>query len=280
MTLTYFEQISESYALDFSTSKNLNAGISTGQWSSRWIQGSVPAAAVAPTGLAAAVLSNASAGAIPFVNPVSPRKAYLTEIVGSAFTTFHPGSIELHDRLVHCGGLLGNIVTTQTVSGFDLQTLGGTSNLTARVGAADYSEVLWWLEWYVDTGATASNATVNVTYNNGTTGNLSIVAMGRIQSRMLQLNSLVPAVDSGKFIRGVNSVTLSASTGTAGNFGITATRYLASTPYTLTSHTPVKSDWSQTSIPEIISSSCLFVVNTQGGNAGTSTRLDGKIIYA
>ena len=119
-------------------------------------------------------------------------------------------TIEIHDRLVELGGLNGTLTTTQTITGFDLNTLSGTNNIENRIGDANYSDVQWWLEWYVVTGTTNVNWTVNVTYNDGTTGNVVLVAPGsqfRL-SRMVPINPWIPDTAAGKYIRGVNSVTL------------------------------------------------------------------------
>ncbi|MBZ4284015.1 hypothetical protein LAJ55_14505, partial [Streptococcus pneumoniae] len=77
-----------------------------------------------------------------------------------------------------------------------------------------------------DGGATASNATINGTYNDASTGHLSLLAVGGTirAGMMFPLTPLIPSADQGKFIRGINSVILSAATGSAGNFGFTCTR--------------------------------------------------------
>jgi hypothetical protein len=163
-------------------------------------------------------------------------------------------NLEIHDRLAHMGGLSGTVITAQTV-GLDLATLACPAD---RLGAADYSDVAWWLEWYTATGATASNATVNVTYSDGSTGNLTAVAVGgtaMAASRMIQLNPLNTNVLS---IKGINSVTLSASTGTAGSFGITATRPRAAMSTGGVANVQQTFDWAQLGLPNIPNNSCLF----------------------
>jgi hypothetical protein len=74
--------------------------------------------------------------------------------------------------VAHFGGLNGTLTTAQTVS-LDLSTLLATDNINLRKGDNNYSDVQWWLEWYTATGATAVTATIAVTYNDGTTGNLT-----------------------------------------------------------------------------------------------------------
>ena len=95
---------------------------------------------------------------------------------------------------------------------------------------------------------------------------------------MLSLNSLVPAASSGKYIRAVNNVTLSATTGTAGSFGVTATRprMTLSAPI---ANMKFVADWAQLGFPEIFNESCLFpIVLTSTTSTGT-VRGGGKISH-
>jgi hypothetical protein len=199
---------------------------------------------------------------------------YFSVAVSNATTT-----VEIHDRLMHMGGLNGTSTTAQTV-GIDLSTNLDNSNLAERIGDTDYSDVNWWLEWYTATGATASTATINVTYNDGTTGSLTAVVLAatRPASHMISLNTLVPSAASGKFIRAVNSVTLSASTGTAGNFGVTATRIRADLSV-IVANLKASANWADLGLPEIKNSSGLFpIVLTPTTSSGT-VRGGGKIIH-
>jgi hypothetical protein len=129
---------------------------------------------------------------------------------------------------MHMGGLSGTVTTAQTVN-LDLNANLATDNLDERKGDANFSDVQWWLEWYTDTGSTAVTATVGVTYNDGTSGNLSAISLAatRRASLMVPLNPLVHPCGGGRqdsFKATWTGVTLSATTGTAGSFGVTATR--------------------------------------------------------
>ena len=232
-------------------------------------QGAIPAAT--------AVCNNNTLGTINFAQQTLPARsygAYLELATGNAAMT-----LELHDRLAHMGGLSGTLATAQTVN-LDLSTLLATDNLSERKGDADYSDVQWWLEWYTATGATVVTATVAVTYNDGTTGNLTAqsLAATRPASHAITLNSLIPAAQSGKFIRGVVSVTLSATTGTAGSFGVTATRPRMAISSPIANFKSI-SDWAQLGVPEIYNSSAVFpMVLTPTTSSGT-VRGGGKIAH-
>jgi hypothetical protein len=208
----------------------------------------------------------------------SPRQSYLGTL--SAASSVGGTTLEIHDKLIHRSGLDGRGAGAQNTTGFDLNSFLATNNIGARIGDANYSDVQWWLEWYTATGGTPTNATVNVTYNDATTGNLTAIALAATirASRMVPLNSAIPAADSGKYIRGINSVTLSADTGTTGNFGVTATRYRASvfmpTPNKLYSNI-----WAETGLPEIYNQSCLFPIGLATTATMGNVRIDANIIH-
>lgn len=230
-------------------------------------QGAIPAAA--------AVCNNALVGAIGFTQQTAPATsygAYLEAATGNASMT-----VELHDRLAHMGGLSGTLTTAQTV-GIDFSALS-SDNIVARRGDSNYSDIQWWLEWYTATGSTAVTATVNVTYNDGTTGSLSVsLAATRPASLMIPLNGLIPAAGAGKYIRGIVSVQLSATTGTAGSFGVTATRPRMTIGCPIANYKFV-ADWAALGLPEIFNSSCLFpIVLTSTTSSGT-VRGGGKIAH-
>lgn len=224
-----------------------------------------------------ATCNNTTVGTIGFNQQTSPSTsygAYLEIATGNAAMT-----MELHDRLANMGNLNGTLTTAQSVN-LDLSTLLSTDNINVRKGDANYSDVQWWLEWYTATGVTAVTATITVTYNDGTTGNLSVLSLAatRPASHMIPLNSLIPSAQSGKFIRGIVSVTLSATTGTAGNFGVTVTRprMTLSSPF---ANFKFIADWAQLGLPEIYNSSAIFpIVLTSTTSTGT-VRGGGKIAH-
>ena len=180
---------------------------------------------------------------------------------------------------MHMGGMSGIVATAQTAS-VDVSANLATSNLDARKGDANYSDISWWLEWYTDTGSTVVTATVNVTYNDASTGNLTAVSLAatRRATFMQLLNGLIPAADSGKYIRAVNTVTLSATTGTAGSFGVTATRYRAAL-YKPIANARFTGDWAGLGLPEMQNYSCLQLIQIAGAASTGAVRATGKIIH-
>jgi hypothetical protein len=246
-----------------------------GQFHSLFRATGQPGQGAIPT--AAAVCNNNLLGAMNFTQQVDPATSYFVDLEGSNGSN-NSTTMEIHDRLMHMGGLVANIATSQVVN-LDLNANLATDNLDARKGDSNFSDVQWWLEWYGDTGATAANLTINVTYHDGTSGDLTLVAVGGTvrASRMIPLNSLIPAAASSKFIRDVNSATLSVSTGTAGNFGFTATRLRASL------YKPIAFGKFEKGLNElnneIKNGACLFPLQIAGSTTTGAVRASGKIIH-
>jgi hypothetical protein len=249
------------------------ANQTAGGFASLWRATGQPAQAAIPT--VAAVPTSATLGAMGFANQTTPVKSYIGWL--NANSSNNGNNVEIHDRLVHNGGLSLALATSQTTTGLDLATLAVPAE---RVGDANYSDVQWWLELYADGGATAANATINVTYNDSTTGNLNVLAVGGTlrASRMLPLTPLIPTAQQGKFIKGINSVILSVSTGTAGNFGFTATRPRTSVAINLANKTETF-DWAQLGFPEVPNNSCLQIVMVCITTSTGTLRGGGKIAH-
>lgn len=246
-----------------------------GQYHSLWRANGQPGQGAIPG--AAAACTNALTGGMGFTQQTNPATSYggwANATCSNAAVT-----IEIHDRLAHMGGLSGTSVAAQTV-GIDMNTLRGSNNIAARMGDANYSDIQWWLEWYTDTGGTAVTATVNVTYSDGSTGNLTGVSLAatRRASFMQLLNSYIPAAQSGLYIRGVNTVTLSATTGTAGNFGVTATRPRMTMPLNIANKTEYFT-WADLGFPEIFNTSCLFLIELASTTSTGTVRGGGKICH-
>lgn len=246
-----------------------------GQIFSLWRATGQPAQGAIPT--TAALCTKALAGAMSFVNQTTPVTSYLAWLSLTAGNSAI--GLEVHDRIAHLGGLVLNVTTSQTVTGLNL-TAGGLNPPSARLGDANYSDGQWFLDVYTDGGATASNATINVTYNDASTGNLTVLAVGGTlrAGRRIPLTPQIPTADQGKFIRGINNVFLSASTGTAGNFGFTYTRQRTGLGLDAAFKT-VPFDWAALGLPSIENDACLELVMTCSTTSTGTLRGQGKIAH-
>jgi hypothetical protein len=230
---------------------------------SLWRATGIPAQGAIPA--TAALCTNALLGSMNFTNQTLPDLNYIDY---AHFNSSNAAmSIEIHDRLAQMGGLVLNVLTSQNV----LMNLATLAIPNARLGDSNYNQVSWWLEVYSDGGATASNATINVTYDDDSTGNLAVVAVGGTL-RASRLIPLIPAVN-GRRIKGINTVILSASTGTAGNFGFTATRQKSVCPLNIANRTEVF-DWAQLGRADVQNDSALALI------VQTSTTTTGTLIGA
>lgn len=245
-----------------------------GQYHSLWRATGQPGQGAIPA--AAANCNQSTTGCLTFNQQTAPANSYLAYL--EAASSNSAMTLEVHDRLRHMGGLNGTLTTAQPV-GMDLNGVT-TDNMAARIGDANYSDIQWWLEWYTDTGATVVTATVAVTYSDGTTGNLTAVSLAttRRASFMQPLNGLIPAGAAGKFIRAVNTVTLSPSTGAAGNFGVTATR-LRGSLFLPIANAKFSADWASLPINAIPNSACPFIAVLASTTSTGLLRGGGKIAH-
>lgn len=255
--------------------KSSIANLAAGQFASLWRATGQPAQGAIP-GTTPAIPTKATLGAISFNNPTSPVQSYIGWLFANSAN--NAMTLEIHDRIAHMGGLVLNVTTSQAITGLDLSS-GGLNPPSARLGASDYSDINWWLEVYTDGGATASNATINCTFDDGSAANLNVQAVGGTlrAGRLIPLTPLIATAQQGKFIRQINSVILSASTGTAGNFGFTATRPRTVIDLPLANKTEV-CDWAQLGLPNIADDSCLQLVMLTSTTSSGLLRGGGKII--
>jgi hypothetical protein len=235
---------------------------------SLWRATGFPAQGAIPT--AAAVCSNSLLGALPLSTRTGAQQRGIVQLAVQMAAIGH--TLIGEDRLAHMGGLSGIVTTAQTVN---VDVSGATNNLPERIGAADFSNVEWYLEWYIATGATVSTPTAQVTYHDNTTGSVNIWVNGATAlpasvgaSRRYKISPT-----NGKFIKSIQTVTLSASTGTAGNFGVTAVRRLAHHECTVASALQIR-DWSMLALPIVADNACvtfgqMCITTTTGATTGT-----------
>jgi len=226
---------------------------------SGWMMTGSPTVGVAPTTWAHPTAATAGTWAPKYANSSGgTNRLLLTDIV----MTNAGQSLILRDRIGHMGGMSGIVTTAQTVA--------ATLTAPAADGRCDVSgsDVEWFLEWYTATGATGVNATVAVTYDDASTGNVVVALPATVPAyRMYRIQ---PAV-AGRTIKGITSVTLSATTGTAGNFGVTATKKLATSFLAVAGYNDTR-DWARLAMPKIGSNACLF------GTFWTTTTTLGTVL--
>jgi hypothetical protein len=220
----------------------------TGAWP---LQGAIPSTAATP--------DNTTLGGFTYTDP-GDGLCYVGKWDMQAASA---AGFILYDRLGHMGGLSGTSTGSQTVN---------VTIPSSRLANVDGSNVEWFLEWYGDTGATASNCTVTYTDQTDTSRTAPVIAVGGTvrSSRVIQI---VP--NAGQTIKTVASLQLSASTTTAGSFGVTAARRIAAIN-TPSATNPSTLDAFQLGIPQIPRSACLWIVQLCSATSTgiTTGRLD------
>lgn len=197
-------------------------GLPTGRLHSLWRYDGVPTAGDIPT--SAAIPDNSTTGALKQGSNTSGYEKFLYSF---CVTGLYAGSFIVYDRLMHCGGLSGTVTTAQTVQGDPASPALTRYNTNSTcVGNMIMVEV------YTTIGSTARTITASYTNQAGTSGQTSVATtIGSTgfngQSRAIILP--LAAGDTG--VQAVKEVTLSASTGTAGNFGVSIIRPLAITGF-------------------------------------------------
>lgn len=216
-----------------------------GQFTSLWTFNGYNGTGAAPGGTARNP-TNTTTGAIGQSNPTGGRQKYLC-----SFPVYsnNNGVFVLYDRLADISGLSGTVTTAQNTTGLSVNRYTGTESVGNQI----------WLEIYTIVGTTATTATVSYTNQAGTSGRTSkAVVFGATARREATRHIRVPLADGDTGVRSVESVTLAATTGTAGDFGVVIARELTM-GITSSSGTGMMTDLltQLPSLPEIKTDACL-----------------------
>lgn len=223
-----------------------------GQPTSLWRAAGIPAQGAIPT--SAAVCNGSLLGTLSAVPTLTgEEKCYLARMF--LVSTVTAVDVQVHDRLVHMGGMSGIVTTPQTAA---VTLVGMSADRTGPLTALQ-----WWLEWYVDTGVTARVATVTYTNEAGTSGQTTTVSIAAT-TRAGRMMAIIPT--NGEGIRSIESVTLNGTTGTLGNFGVTATRALGGLSLGVANAGTV-GDWASLGLPEVHQDACLSMIMLPGTTA-------------
>lgn len=177
-----------------------------GQYS-LWRHAGFPASGVAPGGTARNP-TNATLGALPMTDPGGGRQKWLT---GMQLTvTFGSSAVFcLADRLADFSGLNGTTLTSQNT----------TSLAVSRYTDGLDNEI--WVEIYTQIGATGKTITATYTDDGNISRTTDAVVIGGTGFREVGRFIRLPLDPASFGVKSVQSVLLSGSTGTAGDFGVT-----------------------------------------------------------
>jgi hypothetical protein len=188
-----------------------------GRGCSLWEYDGMPAKGAVPT--SGAIPDRTTQGAIPFTAPGGSRDKHL---IGASITPLTAGVFLLYDRLFHEGGLSGTSTAAQTIQGST-----PTPALTRNTGGAGN---IAFYEIYTTLGTTATTLTMTYTNQGGTGSRTSTINIGSTGFREVTRMQRIPLAAGDSGIRAIEQIQLTATTGTAGNFGITIAQPLAWIP--------------------------------------------------
>lgn len=186
--------------------------VTAGSMVSMWAFPGQPGAGSAPT--TAAIPTRATAGALRHTNPGGGRQRWLR----SAYAQTWAGcQVIIYDRLLHCGGLSGTVTTAQAV-GTDVTRYAGQQSIGNIIIAEVYSLI----------GSTVRSVSCNYLDKDGTARASGSVVFGGGNARQPGHSVIIPynTTAGANSVTRVVDVTLSASTGAVGNWGITIARPL------------------------------------------------------
>lgn len=266
MSITTYDQLIAALARAqvFDWNKATIATQAAGGYTSLWLGAGSPLAGTIPTTVTA-TCTNSLTGTWPF-QAGGTLTTYLGRLVWSGATQH---TLFLYDRLSHLGGLVGNSTVTQMTASIGIPT--------SRNAASDGSDVHWFAEIYTAIGTTATSLTINYTNENGSVGYATFITFGGaspagIASRIYRI---IPT--TSRYIKSIQSVRLTATTGTAGSFGITCAKLVCEFP----SGTPNMGtifDFAQLGMPVIPDSGCLWLVGLLSAAATGAQQGDLRLI--
>jgi len=236
-----------------------------GRGASLWIYDGMPAAGATPG--ATSIPNKTTTGAIPFTAPGGGREKLL---IGASVTPVIAGVYLLYDRLLHVGGLNATLTTDQTVQG-TTPSPALTRN-TGGVGNMAFYEV------YSLIGSTATTLTMTYTDQDGNTGQTSTISIGGTGFREVTRMQRIPLAAGDSGIRAIDKIALTATTGAAGNFGVTIAQPLAWIPVGAGGSMGWR-DYTTglPGIPAIDSNACLALMYIP--NVATATELMGCLSF-
>ena len=234
----------EGASLSFATGTvaTSNAGRLYDAWAFQVPAGTAPTTAAVPTRTTAGAFGqqNGGSGALG--------------IVGMNLGGGLPVTVLVADRLSHQGGLSGTVATAQTTN---LPT-SALTRYTDGVG------VMIALTIYTQIGTTATTVTASYTNQSGTSGRTTpAVAIGGTFNREANRLFPLPLQSGDTGVRSVESVTLAATTGPAGAFGVMLFKPLyASSAFA--QGNIIAADFvtgnAGGGLPEIVDDACLFPI--------------------
>jgi len=215
-----------------------------------WNINGFPSKGLTPTDASVCTHNTVGSWVLPTINP--GEKLYLAKVAGSSSAV---GQLLVFDRLCNMAGLNGTLTTSQDVN-LDIVEPAAQGRCEP-----DGAGVLWGAEWYADTGSTARTLTVTYTNQDDISGRTTTISL-KATCRNGYVIPIIPN-NSDLKIKSIQSVQLNATTGTAGNFGITARKRIAEIPIPIVGVGGL-ADYASLAMPELVGIECLELLYVCG----------------
>ena len=237
-----------------------------------WRATGIPDVGSVPATGSGTVPTSATTGAFVIQNPAAGKQRYLTNVAGMGSDNLLQCQVTLIDVLWFNSGLSGTLTSSQTIN--------STALTRYTTGKGNYIAAICWTA----TGATASNITVSYTNENGTSGRTTVstgfftghfsYGSGAPVADQVQI---LPLQDGDYGVQSIQSATLSASTLTAGDWGL-----MIYHPISISDRRGLFNQINQLGdgLPEVMSDACLNVIRvipnstTINKTAGLITMVD------
>jgi hypothetical protein len=248
---------------DYVIAKTSIATQGAGGFTSLWRGGGIPAQGGVPTATGTTCLSTLT-GSLGTVTVATGQTCYLSNLAVNGSLAHH---FYVYDRILHNGGLVANSTASTALAGVDI------SGISDRYIATDASNIHWWAEIYTDIGTTGGLITFTYTSPTATSQSATVTIGG---SSPLNQDSrafrIIPA--AGHPIVSIQSFRFTTSTGTAGSWGIVASRQLTTVNMGQI-YIGVDRDFAGVGLPKVGQNACIYFVILS--STTSSGAIDGRV---
>lgn len=239
---------------------NAVQGSTAGLMYSSWDIDGTPGRGAKPTTCTAC--DNSTPGAIRLTAPGSGRQKWL---VSFARNSYRQGMGILYDRLVHITGLSGTSTSAQTVQGT------GPTPATPRNATTGRGNVIV-IEILTQIGTTATTVTASYIDQDGNTATTPAVSIGGTNRREAGRAFVMPLAAGDTGVKSVISITLAATTGTAGNIAVALIRPLFTIGASTCGGGALDFATGLPNLPELLGTECLALLDQTGTNGQRITQ--------
>lgn len=256
---TYSQQIF--FFKDARKGNSASSASVAGNYTSLWMNDGNPSSGDVTIPGAAATCGRLTSGSLFQTDPVAGQ----LWCVGATAAALAAGTLIIYDRLTHMGGLGGTTTTNQLVS--------CSSN---RYTGSNAGGTLIFVEIFTNIGATAVN--INATYLNqdGTTHITPSQSIGGTGLNEASRVIVLPLATGDTGVTVVNTINLSATTGTAGSFGVFIAKPLVVLPIAIVGTGTIRDTiFGVPAIPQVEANACLAMMWLSNGV--TATQIYGSL---